>query len=93
MIAPVARTLLTVNDGEAVCDLVWAGLGIGMFPGFIALPNNECGDLTVVLPYWETSALPIAAAWPPIRPMPAKVRGLIDLLSIELAEVALWRTC
>ena len=93
MIAPVTRTRLTVNNGEAMRDFVRAGLGIGMLPGFIALPAIERGELRSLLPDWETRALPIAAVWPPIRPMPAKLRSFVDFLAIELANGAPWQTC
>jgi len=91
VIAPVARTRLTVNNGETMRDFVRAGLGIGMLPGFIALPSIERGEVTSVLPDWKTRPLPIAAVWPPIRPMPAKLRTFVDFLAVELAEGAPWR--
>lgn len=90
-LSPVTRTRLTVNNGEAMRDLARRGLGIGMIPGFIALPAIERGDLIALLPDWATRELPIAAIWPPIRPMPAKLRTFVDFLAAELAEGAPWR--
>ncbi len=89
--APVARTRLTVNNGEAMRDLALRGLGIGMLPGFIALPAIERGALVSLLPGWTTRALPIAAVWPPIRPVPAKLRTFVDFLADHLRDGAPWR--
>jgi DNA-binding transcriptional LysR family regulator len=90
-LAPVARTRLTVNNGEAMRDLAAGGLGIGMLPGFIAQPAIHSGTLVPLLPDWDTRALPIAAVWPPIRPVPAKLRAFIDFLADELKDGAPWR--
>lgn len=90
-LTPVARTRLTVNNGEAMRDLVARGLGIGMLPGFIAQPAIDRGHLVPLLIKWNTRALPIAAVWPPIRPVPAKLRAFIDFLAEELADGAPWR--
>lgn len=90
-IAPVARTRITVNNGEAMRDVAARGLGIAMLPGFIALPAMRRGDLVPLLEGWETRVLPIAAVWPPIRPVPAKLRAFVDFLAGELSEGALWR--
>lgn len=89
-LAPVSRTRLTVNNGEAMRDLAIRGLGIAMLPGFIALPAVERGELAPLLADWNTRALPIAAVWPPIRPVPAKLRTFIDFLAAELAHGAPW---
>lgn len=91
-LAPVSRTRLTVNNGEAMRDLATRGLGIGMLPGFIALPAITRGELVSLLPDWRTRELPIAAVWPPIRPMPAKLRAFVDFLAAELAQGAPWST-
>ncbi|SER80457.1 DNA-binding transcriptional regulator, LysR family [Tranquillimonas rosea] len=90
-LAPVARTRLTVNNGEAMRDLAVHGLGIAMLPGFIAQPAIDRGTLVPILSGWETRALPIAAVWPPIRPVPAKLRGFVDYLADELKNGAPWR--
>jgi len=91
-LAPVARTRLTVNNGEAMRDLAAGGLGIGMLPGFIAQPAIDRGTLVPLLTDWDTRALPIAAVWPPIRPVPAKLRAFVDFLADELKDGAPWRS-
>jgi len=88
--SPVSKTRLTVNNGEAMRDLVLHGLGVGMLPGFIALPSVARSDLVPLFSDWDTRALPIAAVWPPIRPVPAKLRSLVEFLSTALSDGGPW---
>ena len=90
VIAPDVRERITVNNGEAMRDLALAGLGFAMLPGFIAAPALRRGELVAVLPDWATRALPVLAVWPPVQPMPAKLRRFIDFLASEMAGEAPW---
>lgn len=81
---------LTLNNGEAMRDFAVAGLGLAMIPQFIAAPEIQAGRLKQVLPDFETRELPILALWPPVAPMPAKLRALVDHLIAELAGGKLW---
>lgn len=83
-VQPALREVVTVNNGEAMRDLAEAGLALAMLPGFIAAPAIAAGRLEQVLPGVETRALPVVAVWPPVQPMPAKLRALIDHLVAEL---------
>ena len=87
--APV-QGRLTLNNGEAMRDFAVAGLGLAMIPQFIASPEIQAGRLTQILPGFETRELPILALWPPVTPMPAKLRTLVDHLIAELAEGKPW---
>lgn len=69
------RGQLTLNNGEAMRDFAIAGLGLAMIPRFIAAPSIVSGKLKQVLPDFETRELPILALWPPVTPMPAKLRA------------------
>jgi DNA-binding transcriptional LysR family regulator len=88
--APV-RGRIALNNGEAIRDMAIAGLGLAMLPGFIAAGALRSGSLVRVLSAIETRPLPIMAVWPPVSPMPAKLRALIDHLAAELASGAPWR--
>ena len=90
-LSPVTRTRLTVNNGEAMRELAADGLGIAMLPGFIAQPAIDRGALVPLLSGWGTRTLPIAAVWPPIRPVPAKLRAFVDFFAGELKDGAPWR--
>lgn len=89
MPAPV-QGRLSLNNGEAMRDFAISGLGLAMIPRFIAAPEIEAGRLQQVLPEFETRDLPILALWPPVTPMPAKLRALVDHLVAELAGGKPW---
>ncbi len=86
---PVASRVM-LNNGEAMRDFALAGLGLAMLPGFIAAPQIAAGRLEQILPDHPTRALPIHALWPPVSPMPAKLRALVDHLSAELSGGRPW---
>ncbi len=87
--APV-RSRLTLNNGEAMRDFALAGLGLAMLPGFIVTEPIASGKLVSVLPDHLTRKMPVLALWPPISPMPAKLRALVDHLAHELAGGRPW---
>ena len=91
VVSPPVRGRLTVNNGEAARDMAIAGLGIAMLPRFIASAALKSGELVEVLPDIGTRGLPITVVWPPVTPMPVKLRALIDHLGAELAGGAPWR--
>ncbi len=92
MPAPV-QGRLTLNNGEAMRDFAIAGLALAMIPRFIAAPEIKAGRLQQVLPEFETRAIPVFALWPPVTPMPAKTRALVDHLIAELADGKPWAPC
>ena len=63
-----------------------------MIPRFIAAPEIKAGRLQQVLPEFQTRALPVFALWPPVAPMPARTRALVDHLITELADGKPWAT-
>jgi len=88
----VLDSRITLNNGEAMRDMAIEGLGLSILPGFIAAPAIADGRLVPVLPAAETRRLPIAAVWPPITPMPPKLRRFIDHLAVELEDGRPWRS-
>ncbi|WBU58068.1 LysR family transcriptional regulator [Paracoccus sediminicola] len=91
IVSPEVSSRITANNGEAMRDMAEAGLGIAMLPGFILADALRAGRLVPVLPDLETRTLPIMAVWPPVTPMPAKLRAMIDHLAAELAGGAPWQ--
>ncbi|MFD1881231.1 LysR family transcriptional regulator [Paracoccus pacificus] len=89
-VSPRTAGRLILNNGEAMRDMAIGGLGLAMLPGFIAMPALRDGRLQEVLSHMETREMPVMAVWPPVKPMPAKLRALIDHLVAELSEAAPW---
>jgi len=87
--APV-HSCLTLNNGEAMRDFAVAGIGLAMLPGFLVATPIAAGRLKPVLPHYATRKMPVLALWPPISPMPAKLRALVDHLALELAGGRPW---
>lgn len=89
---PTLESCVTLNNGEAMRDMAIAGLGLAILPGFIASPAITAGQLERILPDVETRPLPIAAVWPPVTPMPPKLRRFIDHLAQALDAGRPWNS-
>lgn len=88
--SPQVGGRLVLNNGEAIRDLAIAGLGLAILPDFVVTRALAEGQLKQVLSDQETRTLPILAVWPPISPMPVKLRALIDHLAAELEGGKPW---
>ena len=88
---PLPRRRYSVNNGQALLDMVAAGLGLGLLPGFIAAPALKDGRLERILPDYTARSLPITIVWPPVSPMPAKLRAFVDHLRDRLGNGRLWQ--
>ncbi len=89
-VSPQVAGRIALNNGEAMRDMAIAGLGLAILPGFIVAAVLAGGKLRRVLPGCETRPLPIMAVWPPVSPMPAKLRALIDHLVAQLSKRRPW---
>ncbi|MFG6084093.1 LysR family transcriptional regulator [Paracoccus litorisediminis] len=89
-VSPLVEGRLSLNNGEAIRDMAIAGLGLAMLPGFIVAAALADGRLERFLAAHPTKALPIVAVWPPVNPMPAKLRRFIDHVAAELRDPP-WR--
>ncbi len=75
-----------VNNGEAVCQALLQGLGIGRLPTFIAGPMVASGQLVQLLSTFEMPAKTLYAAFPERQYMPAKLRAFLDFAVAELGQ-------
>ncbi len=89
-VSPAVVERISVNNGEAMRDLAVAGLGLAMLPGFIAAPALQSGALVALLGHCGTRSLPVTALWPPVQPMPLKLRRFIDHLLAHFNGEAPW---
>ena len=90
MVSPQVSSRISMNNGEAMRDFVLAGLGLGTLPGFIVGPEIAKGRLVRILTDLPLRPLPISVVWPPVSPMPAKLRAFIDHLASGLGENKPW---
>lgn len=89
-VSPQVRGRITLNNGEAIRDMAIAGLGVAVLPAFVVQAAVRDGRLVRLLADHEARPLPVLAVWPPISPMPAKLRALIDHLALELEAGSPW---
>lgn len=87
---PTLQSRLLLNNGEAMRDMAIEGLGLAILPGFLATAPIADGKLERILPDTQTRSLPIVAVWPPVSPMPPKLRQFIDHLVAELENGQPW---
>lgn len=83
-LSPRINSRVVMNNGEAMREMAAAGVGLSMLPAFIVVDALASGRLMQVLPDAETRPLPVMAVWPPVSPMPEKLRSCIDFLQAAL---------
>jgi DNA-binding transcriptional LysR family regulator len=81
---------LSVNNGVAMCDMAIAGLGVAILPLFIAHDALADGRLVRLVEHLTPVPLPIAIVWPPVKPMPMKLRTLVDYLADTFGTAPPW---
>lgn len=81
---------LSANNGEAMRDMAIAGLGIALLPMFIAHEALKTGLLVRIAESLKPTPLPISVVWPPVKPMPMKLRAIVDHLAKAFAERPPW---
>ncbi|MGE5171178.1 MAG: LysR family transcriptional regulator [Rudaea sp.] len=79
------------NNGEMLCALARAGVGIGLEPDFIVADDVRAGRLVSLLRGYVAPAINIHAAYPSRRHLSAKVRVFIDFLAGRFAREPAWQ--
>lgn len=90
---PIGVTMesrISANNGEAIRDMAIAGLGVALLPMFIAFDALRDGSLVRVAEELTPTSLPIAAVWPPVKPMPMKLRAIVDHLATAFSDRPPW---
>ncbi len=78
------------NNGQMLCALAVAGMGIDFEPDFIVAPEVRAGHLVRLLPDYAPPSIDIYAAYPSRRHLSAKVRTFVDFLVARFATDAEW---
>lgn len=71
---------VTADKTPAAYACVLAGMGVSVFPDYMATKDIEAGRLVRILPDWSLPAGGIYAVFPPARFRPARVRAFVDML-------------
>ena len=78
------------NNGQMLCALAVAGMGVHYEPDFIVAPDVRAGRLVPLLPDYEPPTLDIYAAYPSRRHLSMKVRAFVDFLVAHYAGTNEW---
>jgi DNA-binding transcriptional LysR family regulator len=79
------------NNGQMLCALAVAGVGINLEPDFIVAPEVRAGRLVTLLPGYAVAPINIYAVYPSRRHLSAKVRAFVDFLAARFASNPEWR--
>jgi DNA-binding transcriptional LysR family regulator len=78
---------LRANNGDALLAAAIRGVGMGVFPDFLAAPHMKAGLLVPIVRDWQGWHTAIWAVYPHNRHLSAKVRTFVDALSDALSPV------
>ena len=85
------RGPLRSNNKSALLTAACAGLGIAALPTYVVQDSIESGALVALVPDWALPRQEIHAVFPSPRLVPAKVRGFVDWLQVQMGD-AWWTT-
>jgi DNA-binding transcriptional LysR family regulator len=78
------------NNGQILCALAVAGVGITLEPDFIVAPEVRAGRLVTLLPGYAVAPIDIYAVYPSRRHLSAKVRAFVDFLAARYGADPEW---
>lgn len=87
------QSRITANNGEAMRDMAIAGLGMALLPLIIAHEALESRRLVRIADHLKPTPLPISVVWPPAKPMPMKLRAIVDHLASAFSGQSPWLEC
>jgi DNA-binding transcriptional LysR family regulator len=82
--------ILSATNGDMLCALAVAGLGIVCEPSFIVHEALEAGELVPLLQDWSWYGIDIYAIYPATRHLPRRSRLFIDFMAEKLSETPYW---
>ena len=78
------KTAMTVSHWRPMYDLILAGGGIGILQHPACAKALAQGRLVELLDGYRVPPLPLNALLPPLRPMPQRVRAVLELLKRDI---------
>jgi len=79
------------NNGQMLCALGVAGMGVHLEPDFIVAPDVRAGRLVALLPDYAPPTIDIYAVYPSRRHLSMKVRAFVDFLVARFSGTTEWR--
>lgn len=83
-------TRIRVNNGDVLCDVAIAGLGVSILPTFIVSGPIRNGDLVVLLDGYHCRQLSLYAVYPPPRYQPQRVKAFVEFLADRYGDTPYW---
>lgn len=83
------KPYLRVNDVQSMLDLALDGLGIVKLHDYVVAKDLAKGKLLKLLSTYSNQAMPIYAAYPERRFLPAKVRSFMDFMMRKISKAHL----
>jgi DNA-binding transcriptional LysR family regulator len=74
------KSRISVNNAQALVQLVRAGTGLAIVPEYLAEPLVNTGELEYVLPDWTLDSINVYAVWPVNAPRNGLIKQLINFL-------------
>jgi len=74
------------NSPRAIAHAAAGGLGIGMAPIYVVEPFLGSGELKLLFEQFEATEFVLNALYPPNRHLTARIRALIDHLTVAFAK-------
>lgn len=71
---------IAVDNADALCQFVKAGLGLGTPPLFLIENDLKAGRLVEVLPNWKIDSLPVYGVWPINTPRSSLTNLFVEYL-------------
>ena len=84
------RGRVRATSGEALMELLLAGVGVGFPPAFASAPHLASGRLVPLLMPLVAEHMPIYLLFPPDSQHDPKVRAFLDLAVRQLGRTGLW---
>jgi DNA-binding transcriptional LysR family regulator len=86
-VSVMTRPWMHTNNGETCKAAALAHQGVILQPGFVVGDALAAGELIELLPQYRSTEIGIYAVYPTRKHLSAKVRAMIEFLSIQFTEV------